>query len=415
MAAEPEAVRELLDWCAGLPLALGIVGSRAAAHSTTPLAVWARDLRDAATRLGVLDAVDPQSSVRAPLSWSHATLTPDQVELFGLLGSAPGPDIGVAAACAADRSPEQTGTSLRALTRVSLPHEHVPGRFRMHDLTRLYAVDRPGPVRTPRSTGRSATTFTSPTPRAVARSATQTRRPGATTRLPPRVHRRTGSRRWHGSARSTPIRSRVQRRAVERHRHTEVGQLAWALDTFHWRRGFLQDTSPRTHSPGRGPSTGMPSRPWSTHSVRWTSTVAWPTPVWLARALNSVGWYQARLGRPQEGREPCAQALDLFQRHLDVSGEAAALYTLGLIAHRCADHGDALRLANIANVHAAQGDHDRAHGSWQQALALHRSQGRPDDAARVQRQLDLLRHATNNHSVRSDPKWLGESRGARPE
>jgi hypothetical protein len=56
LAAEPQAVAELLQVCGGLPLALRIVAARAAAHPTFGLAVLAAELQDASARLDALDA-----------------------------------------------------------------------------------------------------------------------------------------------------------------------------------------------------------------------------------------------------------------------------------------------------------------------------------------------------------------------
>jgi hypothetical protein len=47
-------------------------------------------------------------------------------------------------------------------------------------------------------------------------------------------------------------------------------------------------------------------------------------------------------------------------------------------------------LDNIGHPHTALGQHCEAREAWQVALELYREQGRDDDAARVQRQLDDL-------------------------
>jgi len=71
---EPDAVDELLRHCAGLPLALGIVAGRAAAHPDFPLNALAAELRDA--RLDALDTGDQATNLAAVLSWSYHALTP---------------------------------------------------------------------------------------------------------------------------------------------------------------------------------------------------------------------------------------------------------------------------------------------------------------------------------------------------
>jgi transcriptional regulator with XRE-family HTH domain/tetratricopeptide (TPR) repeat protein len=141
LAAEPDAAAQLVDSCAGMPLALGIVAGRAQAHPEFPLAALADELRE--TRLNALDEDDELASVRAVLSWSTTPLKPPMSRLFALLGIAPGPDIGVQAAAALNgQSVVDTRRLLRVLEQVSLVQQHVPGRYRMHDLVRLYAAEQ---------------------------------------------------------------------------------------------------------------------------------------------------------------------------------------------------------------------------------------------------------------------------------
>ena len=142
LAAEPEATAALLDRCAGLPLALSIVAGRALENPDFPLSLLAGELRDEATRLALLDD-DPATGVRAVLSWSRAALRSDEARAFALLGLAPGPDISLEAA--ADLFGVEISRAeevLAALVRVALIQQHVPGRFRMHDLIRLYASEQ---------------------------------------------------------------------------------------------------------------------------------------------------------------------------------------------------------------------------------------------------------------------------------
>jgi DNA-binding SARP family transcriptional activator len=138
VAAEPDAVTELVERCAGLPLALSIVAGRAQSYPEFPLATLADELREA--RLNALDEDDELASVRAVLAASTDALKPPEAELFALLGHAPGTDISKAAADALVDG--DAGRSLRALERVSLVQQHGPGRYRMHDLVRLYAAEQ---------------------------------------------------------------------------------------------------------------------------------------------------------------------------------------------------------------------------------------------------------------------------------
>ncbi|WP_186763270.1 ATP-binding protein [Lentzea tibetensis] len=138
---EPDAVTDLLGYCAGLPLALGIVAGRAAAHPDFPLAALADELRQA--RLQSLDMGDLVADVTAVLSWSCAGMNAEQTRVFELLGQTPSTDLSIVAAANLTGSHvARTRTVLRALERMSLLDEHLPGRYRMHDLVRLFAAQQ---------------------------------------------------------------------------------------------------------------------------------------------------------------------------------------------------------------------------------------------------------------------------------
>ncbi|MFI9382161.1 BTAD domain-containing putative transcriptional regulator [Kutzneria sp. NPDC052558] len=142
VAAEPEAVVDLLQACAGMPLALGIVCARAQLASGEPLSALAAQLRDEGQRLTVLRDEDPEASLPAVLSWSARALPSEQAAVFALLGLAPGPDIGLAAAASLTGGPHRdTGVRLAALAQASLVERTAADRYRMHDLVRLYARD----------------------------------------------------------------------------------------------------------------------------------------------------------------------------------------------------------------------------------------------------------------------------------
>ncbi len=141
-AAEPEAVDELIESCARLPLALSITAALAADRTRLSLGALTKDLRDGRS-LDVLDAGGAASSVRAAFSWSCQQLTDPATRMFQLLGIHPGPDItGPAAASLAGMPPGQARQALHELTMAHLTTERGPGRYALNGLLRAYAADQ---------------------------------------------------------------------------------------------------------------------------------------------------------------------------------------------------------------------------------------------------------------------------------
>ncbi|MEU4192321.1 BTAD domain-containing putative transcriptional regulator [Kribbella sp. NPDC026611] len=139
---DTRAVDDIIRYCAGLPLALALVATRAAIQRDFGLHTIAAELRE--SRLNVLSGSDVQVNVRAVFSWSYAELGEQAAYLFRLIGRHPGPGISTdAVAALLDLPmPEATGV-LRELQRAHLVAEPRPGRFTMHDLLRAYAQDLP--------------------------------------------------------------------------------------------------------------------------------------------------------------------------------------------------------------------------------------------------------------------------------
>ncbi|MCG5472635.1 tetratricopeptide repeat protein [Micromonospora sp. LAH09] len=143
LAVEPQAVDEIIERCARLPLALAVLAARGAANPAFPLATLAAELREATCPLDSFDGGDAGTDVQAVFSWSYRSLTPAAARLFRLFGCHPGPDIGVAAAASLAGLPRaQVPRLLAELAHAHLVTEYAPGRFGAHDLLRAYAADR---------------------------------------------------------------------------------------------------------------------------------------------------------------------------------------------------------------------------------------------------------------------------------
>jgi tetratricopeptide (TPR) repeat protein len=145
LAAEPHAVTELILRCGRLPLALSIIAARAASYPGFPLRLLAEELRDEFSQLDALDTGDLTTNIRAVFSWSYRQLPVATARVFRLLGLHPGPDIGLpAAAGLVAMSEQRTRQHLGVLARANLLEQHMPNRFRFHDLLRTYAAEQAG-------------------------------------------------------------------------------------------------------------------------------------------------------------------------------------------------------------------------------------------------------------------------------
>ncbi|MET9853948.1 tetratricopeptide repeat protein [Streptomyces sp. NPDC006450] len=171
-AREPEALGRIAELCGRLPLALTVAGALLAGDPGLAAGELARELARARTRLETLhvgglgdgsggdgfggdgfgDGEVPVG-VRAAFDLSYARLPADQARIFRLLTVVPGPDCSTLCLCAVvhEGDPEELESTvaglrrpLAALARASLLTEHPvgSGRWRMHDLIRLYALER---------------------------------------------------------------------------------------------------------------------------------------------------------------------------------------------------------------------------------------------------------------------------------
>jgi DNA-binding SARP family transcriptional activator len=146
--AEPDAVRDVVAICAGLPLAIRIAGARLAARRGWKIRSLANRLADQRRRIDELTAGD--LAVRACFQVSFDVLARDKsgggadpASLFRMLGLWQGPSIGLNGAAALAGQPEAlVGDSLEVLVDAHLLESPAPDRYRLHDLLRDYAAER---------------------------------------------------------------------------------------------------------------------------------------------------------------------------------------------------------------------------------------------------------------------------------
>ncbi|MFC4086066.1 BTAD domain-containing putative transcriptional regulator [Amycolatopsis samaneae] len=381
VAAEPDAVDDLLALCGGLPLALGIVAARVATQPGLPLRALADELRDTAGRLDALDAGEVSANLRAVFTASTHALDEAAATLFGLLGLAPGPDIGLAAAAALAGLPAAgTRVLLRELEAAHLVAQPVPGRYRMHDLVRLHAAEQArrglaGSVRAA-ALGRLVDYFLH-TAYAGERLLEPHRPPiepgvPAGHVRPDPLDDEAGALAWFDAEHHCLL--AAHRFAATEGRDEQAWRLAWSLDTFHYRRGHLADNL-RVWLDGLGAARRL------------------GTPTALSWAHRRLGHAYARLGRRADGIEHLREAVAATERTGDVANLGNTHRFLALaLAQQGEDElarthaTESLRLfgtlddpvgaANAHNLlgrcHVRLGNHTEARAHCERALALHR-------------------------------------------
>lgn len=141
VAADPAAADRIVTACGGLPLALRIAGGRLRARASWEVADFAAQLEDERLRLDALQLGD--LAVRSSFDASYAELpAPDRL-VFRRCGSHPGQVFGVGAAAAlAGREPSAVAAVLERLVDTQLVESPALGRYRLHDLLRLFAAER---------------------------------------------------------------------------------------------------------------------------------------------------------------------------------------------------------------------------------------------------------------------------------
>ncbi|MGW1267204.1 ATP-binding protein [Streptomyces sp. NPDC002491] len=139
---EPKETLRVAELCGFLPLALQIAASLLTDSSIRPIKSLADELTDAHSRLDALKR--EERAVRAAFDLSYARLPKDQARLFRLLPINAGQDV------SSEAISHLSGLELRTAGRIleSLNRAHLIepgkewGRWRLHDLLRIYAHEK---------------------------------------------------------------------------------------------------------------------------------------------------------------------------------------------------------------------------------------------------------------------------------
>jgi tetratricopeptide (TPR) repeat protein len=420
--AEPEAAHAIVALCGHLPLALSIAGRRLGARPDWSLTWLAERLADEQTRLKELKVEDLE--VRASFAFSYQDLDAPAARMFRRLGLVAGPDFATGVATVlADSSPREAEELLEDLADAHLLEAaRTPGRYRFHDLLRLYAreqlqaeeddQDRDGAVRRMLAwyldTARAAAPGVDPGRRLLPRDETGGR-------AEPLFATHVQALAWLEAERANLVATTHQ--AAESGFHTIAWQLPNALMGFFYLRRHWDDWQ-ETHKVGLTAARAAHNR----QAEAWTLTSLGNAYRDLRRseeaidcqqqalaicrelgdrwgeglALNSLGAIYDDLQRPDKAIDCHQAALPIFREVGYRRNEGITLHNLGEACRRLRHldeaidyghqalaiyreignrHREGMVLNDIANAYQELGQVDEAIDSLERALKIHRDVG----------------------------------------
>ncbi|MET7636912.1 tetratricopeptide repeat protein [Streptomyces sp. NPDC005499] len=396
----PEHAASIARLCAGLPLALRIAAALLGDTPTRPLASLAQALDAGHTRLRRLRRED--RAVRAAFDLSYEHLDDQPARLFRLLPLNPGPDMSTeCAAHVADTDPGEIEELLQDLARAHLIEAgHVWGRWRLHDLVRLYADEhgRIHPDTDERTTAQTRLFGFYTTSSQAANTHLDTESPKPATRFGDRD----AALAWLDSERVNLLAAAA---AAPSFGHPKASKdLADALSYYFNCRGYVDDsltiattalTVCRQLGDRRGQGAALKDRGNALHAVRRFEeafddlTAALATFRELgnrhgeADALNSRGNVGLQVRRLEEAFDDLTAALATFRELGNRHGEAAVLLSLANLLHSMGRFEQAIEdYTTVGDIFGEFGDR---HG---EAIALNGRGNALHDAERFEEAIE---------------------------
>jgi DNA-binding SARP family transcriptional activator len=381
VAREPVPANALVELCGRMPLALRIAAAKLATHPPRPIAELV-DALSGANRLATLAVPGDSRSIRAVFASAYQALSPIAARVFRRMGLHPGtsftPEL---AAAVVDATPAQTRRALDELAGAHLIADTGAGRYRFHDLIRLYAGERAEPDEDTETVAGIIGWYL-----AVADTANRVFDPVRDRAGPVCTHRPV-------EAPFPPDRDRalafldgeranllpVVRHAAERGHDRAAWQLAYLLTSFHMLRGYWPDQV-------------------DTCRLGLTAARCLDDPVAEALMRSLLGMACNTMQRYEEALEHLGSALVLMRATGDRRGQGMALNNMALAygrlgrlgaaadafgealaLHTADGHppGIALALNNLGHAHTLMGKLDLALGYLSRALALTREIDNP--------------------------------------
>jgi DNA-binding SARP family transcriptional activator/tetratricopeptide (TPR) repeat protein len=376
VVAEPDEAARVVRLCGCLPIAVTLAAQRLRNRPVWSVRDLARRLDAETGRLGELHG--RSRAVRATFELSYRMLSDQARRVFRLIGLHPGEEVGAdSTAALADLPPRETELVLDELVDEHLLQEVTPGRFRPHDLLRLYArevvagdPERDAAARRLHAwyahAAETAAALLDPDRRSVPAA------PDAPPGFPAAFPTRADALAWCETERHTLV--AVVRAAVTRGDHSVAWRLACSLLTFYYLRKYWDD--------------------WlATHGVALEVTT---DPTGRARLLNGMGVAYSDLGRIDDAIAAHTEACELFRDAGDLLGAAWNLNNLGVALHDVARfeeaaachrdalplfretgdaHGESIGLNNLGDAYRRLGRTDEAFACLSAALRIQRHAG----------------------------------------
>ncbi|MFI8084048.1 BTAD domain-containing putative transcriptional regulator [Kitasatospora sp. NPDC086009] len=368
-AAEPAAVRELLELCGRLPLAVRVAAAQLTARPHWKVACLVDRLRDERYRLGELRI--GELDVREPLLRAYRDAQPELRQAFRLLGLLPAGRFDRATAAAVlGRSPAETARLLDGLLDDRLLAADRTGHH-LPELLRLLAVERLTEEEDPQDTGDAIERLCAEHARAAERVTAALTHARPTGQEP---HEPAG---WFTREREALV--RAVRQAHRAGRPAAVVRLVAALDG-HLETHAAWDAWAETHALALDAARRCGDRGAEARTLRSLGDLAWQQ-----RRPEEAGEYYGLARRVAEEtghRAELSRALvGLAELRMD-AGDGADADALLASAHATAladDSGPAdprarFDVLRALGLHAlAAGDHARAHARFTDCLDLART------------------------------------------
>jgi tetratricopeptide (TPR) repeat protein/transcriptional regulator with XRE-family HTH domain len=412
VAADDQDVAQIVELCGRLPLAVRITAARLARRRALLIGDVLAELRDEHDRLTHFQ--NEQRDVTAAFGLSLKNLPDPEQRMFRRLGLVPGPDFDAyAAASLADTSPETARRRLESLLDHNLLLQRVSGRYRFHDLIRVYArtLASHGPVpRAPAAgaglpvRGLAPSQATEPLDRLLDFYLTAAQ--AADQHIERRLPRVDQPAAVSGARRIPPL--DTQEKA-----HTWMANERANLDAaIH----FAAANRRAAYATGLSAACAQYLRvygPWSRAMYQYRVALAAATAVGdlagQAAVLCFTGVLQRQFGTLRDAEESLGQALNHYRELGNGHGQAGVLAELGIAWRLTGEPAQATGTLNEAlNLYRSLGDRLGQAGVLAELGAVYRQTGAFDVAKNsLTEALDLYRSLGNRYGEAATLAYLG--------